>query len=127
VTAFAFLNNNSLFNVTILDNYPAANNVSGPPLNGVPYNGQVSFFTNLDFACSRVSCRTRLCRLLFNTSTNINIQSRANAIKSGLPNAIFRKAQQDFGGLQSVFQNPNGFLDYTTQIYVCHRLPLLPR
>ena len=41
VTVFAFLNNNSLTNVTIIDNYPIANNVSGPPLNGVPHNGHV--------------------------------------------------------------------------------------
>jgi hypothetical protein len=39
VTAFAFLSNNSLWNVTIIDNYPEANNVSGAPLNGIPYNG----------------------------------------------------------------------------------------
>ena len=41
VTAFAALHNNSLTKVTIIDNYPKANNVSGPPLNGVPYNGHV--------------------------------------------------------------------------------------
>jgi len=58
--------------------------------------------------------------LIFNNSTNINIQSRANAIRSGLPNAIFRQAQQAPNGLNSVFQNPDGFLTYTRQIYTQH-------
>ncbi len=44
VTAFALLNNNSLTNVTKVDNYPKPNNVSGSPLNGIPYNGYVSLF-----------------------------------------------------------------------------------
>lgn len=115
MTAFARLNNNSLYNVTILDNYPEANNVSGPPLNGVPYNGHVfsSFF-------SFVSSLTRLCRLIFNASTNINVQSRANAIRTGIPNAIFRQAEQAPGGPEAVFADPNGFLTYTRRIYVCH-------
>jgi len=97
VTAFAFLNNNSLTNVTILDNYPAANNVSGPPLNNTPYNG-----------------------LIFDNSADINVQSRANSIKTGIPNAIFRQAQQAPGGLQSTFQDPNAFLNYTSRIYTLH-------
>ncbi|KAI9439330.1 hypothetical protein H4582DRAFT_1948548 [Lactarius indigo] len=97
VTAFASLNNGSLTNVTVIDNYPAANNVSGPPLSGIPYNG-----------------------LIFNSSTNINIQSRANSIRSGIPNAIFRQAQQAPGGPNSVFQDPKIFVDYTTQIYTRH-------
>lgn len=97
VTAFAFLNNNSLTNVTKVDNYPTANNVSGAPLNGVPYNG-----------------------LIFDDSANINVQSRANSIKSGIPNAIFRQAEQAPGGATAVFQNPNGFLTYTQQIYTQH-------
>jgi hypothetical protein len=62
-----------------------------------------------------------LCRLIFDTSADINVQSRANSIRSGIPNAIFRQAEQAFGGLQSVFQNPNGFLGYTEKIYVCYR------
>jgi hypothetical protein len=97
VTAFAALNNNSLTNVTIIDNYPKANNVSGPPLNGVTYNG-----------------------LIFDASTDVNVQSRANSIRSGIPTAIFRQAQQAPGGLQSVFQNSSGFLGLTEQIYTQH-------
>jgi len=84
-------------------------------------------FSDLDFASSRVSYRTCLCRLIFDSSTDINVQSRANAIRSGIPGAIFRQAQQAPDGLQSTFQNPNGFLNYTRRIYVCHHLPLLPR
>ena len=67
-----------------------------------------------------------LCRLVFNTSTDGNVQSRADSIKSGIPNAIFHQAQLVFGGPQSVFQDPNGFLGLTEQIYVC-RPSYLPR
>ncbi|KAI0274072.1 hypothetical protein BGY98DRAFT_921139 [Russula aff. rugulosa BPL654] len=94
VTANAFLNNNSLYNVSIIDNYPKANNVSGPPLNSIP--------------------------LIFNASPDFNIQSRANTIKTGIPNAIFRQAQQAPGGSTAVFQNPTGFLGYTQRIYTQH-------
>lgn len=66
-----------------------------------------------------------LSRLIFDDSPDNNIQSRANAIKSGLPNAIFRQAQQAPGGATAVFQNPTGFLGYTQQIYVCHHSFLL--
>jgi hypothetical protein len=117
VIAFAFLNNNSLTNVTKVDNYPKANNVSGAPLNGIPYNGHV--FSVLPICLFLMKS---LYRLIFNSSPNINVQSRANAIRSGLPNAIFRQAQQAPGGLESVFQNPTGFLGYTQQIYVCRHL-----
>ena len=67
----------------------------------------------------------RLYRLIFDPSNNINVQSRANSIQSGIPHAIFRSAEQSPQGLESVFQDPNGFLGYTSQVYVCHRL-LLP-
>jgi hypothetical protein len=112
--AFASLNNNSLANVTIVDNYPKANNVSGAPLNGLPYNGHVfsvPFYLPFSLWVSR---------LIFDPSTDINVQSRANSIKSGIPNAIFRQAQQAPGGLSSVFANSNGFLTYTEKIYVRH-------
>lgn len=118
VAAFALLNNNSLYNVTIIDNYPKANNVSGAPLNGLPYNGYV--FLSVPFCLLAVSSSWGVCRLIFNTSTDVNVQSRANAIRSGIPNAIFRQAQQAPGGLTSVFQNPTGFLTYTQKIYVRH-------
>ncbi|KAI9459252.1 hypothetical protein BJY52DRAFT_1267275 [Lactarius psammicola] len=97
VTAFASLNNGSLTDVKKIANYTAANNVSSTPLNGIPYNG-----------------------LIFNNSANINVQSRANAIRSGIPGAIFRQAQQAPGGIDSVFQDPKTFVDYTTLIYTRH-------
>ena len=118
VVAFASLNNNSLTNVTIVDNYPKANNVSGAPLNGLPYNGHV-FFSYFSIC----SLSHYVCRLIFNASSDFNIQARASSIRSGLPNAIFRQAQQAPGGLSSVFANPNGFLGYIESIYVCHLLP----
>jgi len=97
VTASAFLSNNSLSKVAIVDNYPKANNVSGPPLNGVPYNG-----------------------LIFDPSTNINVQSRSNSIRTSIPNTIFRLAQQADGGLDSVFQDKNGFMNLTVEVYTQH-------
>ena len=41
VKVFVNLYDNTLANVTIIGNYAKANNVSGPPLNGTPYNGYV--------------------------------------------------------------------------------------
>ncbi|KAH9980405.1 hypothetical protein BJV74DRAFT_857216 [Russula compacta] len=84
VTAFATLNNNSLSYVTIVDNYPKANNVSGAPLNGTAYNG-----------------------IMFDTSADINVQSRANSIRTGIPNAIFRAAVQSASGLQGAYDMPD--------------------
>ncbi|KAI0048153.1 hypothetical protein FA95DRAFT_1540239 [Auriscalpium vulgare] len=97
VVAFAFLNNGSLTNVSVVDNYPASNNVTGPPLNSNIYNG-----------------------LLFDNSSNPNVQARALSIKSGIPNAIFRSAAQSPGGLDAVFDDNNGFLSYTKQVYTQH-------
>ena len=41
VTATAYTSNKSLANAIVIDNHRGANNVTGPPLNGVPYNGYV--------------------------------------------------------------------------------------
>jgi len=97
LTAYASLNNGTLTNVVPNDDYPAANNVSGPPLNGIPYNG-----------------------LIFNRSSDINVQARATSIKSGVPGAIFRLAQQSPGGLDYAFQNPLAFANYTEKVYTQH-------
>ncbi|KAF8259241.1 hypothetical protein EI94DRAFT_1616713 [Lactarius quietus] len=97
LTAFASLNNGTLTNIVPIDDYPAANNISGPPLNGIPYNG-----------------------VIFNSSTDINVQARATSIRSGIPNAIFRLAQQSPGGLDFAFQNPIAFVNYTAQVYTQH-------
>ena len=39
VSAAADLTSGQLTGVNITNNYTSANNVSGPPLNGIPYNG----------------------------------------------------------------------------------------
>jgi hypothetical protein len=41
-----------------------------------------------------VKFRACLYSLIFNTSTDINVEARAISIRSGIPNAIFRLAQQ---------------------------------
>lgn len=57
--------------------------------------------------------------VVFNaTNSDPNVAARASSIRSGLPNAIFRSAEQSPGGLQSVFDDSNGFLGYTTNVYV---------
>jgi len=94
VTATAYTSNKSLANTIVIDNHRGANNVTGPPLNGVPYNG-----------------------LIFDSSSDVNVQSRANYIRTGIPNAIFMLAQNTPGGPDSVFRDPSGFLSYTTQVY----------
>jgi len=97
VTAFAAVNNGTLTSVTRNDDYPEANNVSGSPLNSLPYNG-----------------------LIFNSSTDINVQARATSIRSGIPNAIYRLAEQSPGGLDLAFQDTTAFVNYTEQVYTQH-------
>jgi hypothetical protein len=97
ITAFASLDNGTITSVLPIDNYPEANNVSGSPLNDLPYNG-----------------------LIFNGSTDINVQARATSIRSGLPYAIYRLAQQSPGGLDFAFQNTEAFANYTEQVYTQH-------
>ena len=61
-----------------------------------------------------------MCRLVFNLSIDdVNARSREDAIQSGIPSAIFLQAEQAPGGLQSSFRDPNKFVRYTEQIYVC--------
>ena len=76
----------------------------------------MGIFFQLSF--TRFSFQTRLGRLIFDSSSDINVQSRANAIQTGIPKAIFVMAQNTPGGPESVFKDPNGFLSYTTQTYV---------
>ena len=60
----------------------------------------------------------KLCRrLIFDNITNPFIGTRAAAIGSLVPGAIFHSAEQLLG-LQSAFDLPNGFLDLTTLLYV---------
>jgi len=97
VTAFASLNNGSITSVTGNWNYGVPNNVSDSPLNGLAYNG-----------------------VTFDNSSNPFVQSRANAINVGVPSAIFQSAEQLAGGAQAAFDDSNGFLSLTTQVYRQH-------
>ncbi|KAF7328967.1 Tubulin beta chain [Mycena venus] len=97
VHATADLSNGDLTNVDIVNNYTKDTNITGPPLNGQPYNA-----------------------VIFDENSNPFIQARANGTRVGVPGAIFRSALQSFNGLQSVFDLPNGFMDLTNTIYTQH-------
>ena len=56
--------------------------------------------------------------VVFNQSSDVFIAARAVAINSGLPGTIFRFASKKPGGVQSVFQDPYGWLNATSKIYV---------
>lgn len=57
-------------------------------------------------------------RVIFTANRDPFIQARAIATRSAIPGAIFRVAAQSEEGLQGTFEQPNGLLDLTTQIYV---------
>ncbi|KAJ7485219.1 hypothetical protein B0H11DRAFT_2018547 [Mycena galericulata] len=97
VNAAADLSSGQLTNVTIVNDYVESNNITGSPLDGIPYNA-----------------------VIFDNNTNPFIQARATATKVGVPGAIFRSALQATNGLQSVFELPNGFLDLTRTFYTMH-------
>ncbi|KIJ67191.1 hypothetical protein HYDPIDRAFT_25666 [Hydnomerulius pinastri MD-312] len=91
------LNDGTLGNCTILFSDDSPNNVTGSPLNGQPYNG-----------------------VMFDQSDNVYISARAVAINSGVPGTIYRYASQQPNGPLSVFEDPYGFLNATTDIYTQH-------
>ncbi|KAL4065570.1 hypothetical protein V8B97DRAFT_1150922 [Scleroderma yunnanense] len=91
------LSNGTLGNCTIVGDYVEANNVTGSPLNGQTFNGVV-----------------------FNQSSNVFIAARALAINSGVPGTIYRFASLQPGGMQSVFNDPYGWLNATSKIYTQH-------
>ncbi|KAJ7904984.1 hypothetical protein B0H13DRAFT_2024215 [Mycena leptocephala] len=97
IKAAADLSNGALTSVNIVNNYTASNNITGPPLNNVPYNA-----------------------VIFEPSPDPFVQARANGTKVGVPGAIFRSALQQPNGLQSVFDLPNGFTDLTNTVYTQH-------
>ncbi|KAJ7480812.1 hypothetical protein FB451DRAFT_1030930 [Mycena latifolia] len=97
VNATADLTTGQLLSIVILETYTADNNLTGAPLNGVPYNA-----------------------IIFENNPNPFIQARATATRVGVPGAIFRSALQEPDGLQSVFDLPNGFLDLTNTVYTQH-------
>ncbi|OAX35822.1 hypothetical protein K503DRAFT_696301 [Rhizopogon vinicolor AM-OR11-026] len=91
------LNDGSLGNCTIVDTFNSTNNVTGNPLNGEAYNG-----------------------VIFDSSNNTYISARALAIGSAVPGAIYQYASDQTGGIESTFDDPDGFVDATTKIYTQH-------
>ncbi|KAK7036712.1 hypothetical protein VNI00_011377 [Paramarasmius palmivorus] len=96
IEATSSLDDGSLTDVEIKSDYTEPNSVTDA-LNDQVFNG-----------------------LLFQSSDNPFIQARALAVQSGVPGAIFRNATQQPGGLQSVFDQSNSFLDLTTVAYRQH-------
>ncbi|CAK5263340.1 unnamed protein product [Mycena citricolor] len=97
VHATADLASGNLTGVVPASDYLVANNVTGPPINGVPYNA-----------------------VIFRPNVDPFIQARATATRVGVPGAIFRSALQSANGLQAIFGEPNGFLDIASNVYRQH-------
>ncbi|KAI6144379.1 hypothetical protein BKA82DRAFT_4177385 [Pisolithus tinctorius] len=92
------LGNGALGDCTILQDFTESNNVTGDPLNGQIFNG-----------------------VMFDESSNIYVAARAIAINSGLPGTVYRYASQQPNGIQSVFDDPYGWLNATSKIYLRSR------
>ncbi|KAJ7273308.1 hypothetical protein C8J57DRAFT_973173, partial [Mycena rebaudengoi] len=97
VIAETDLNNGSISRIIQLDPVTTSNNVTGSPLNGVAFNS-----------------------VKFAVSDDSFVQARAVSITSGISGAIFRFAWQLPDGLQSVFDDPNGFLNITNKVFTQH-------
>ncbi|KAJ6597070.1 hypothetical protein DFH09DRAFT_110719 [Mycena vulgaris] len=91
------LNNGSTIGITALDSVTTSNNVTGFPLKGQAFNG-----------------------LKFTNSTDQFVQARATSIRAGVSGAIFRFASQLPSGVQPQFDDPNGFLSITLQVFTQH-------
>ncbi|KAJ7087859.1 hypothetical protein C8R44DRAFT_29543 [Mycena epipterygia] len=91
------LSNSSIVGITPLDNVTTSNNVTGGTLNGQAFNS-----------------------LKFTPSNDSFVQARAISINAGVSGAIFRFASQLPGGVQPTFDDPNGFLAITNQVYTQH-------
>ncbi|KAG2354931.1 hypothetical protein BDR07DRAFT_1493874 [Suillus spraguei] len=94
VTTTMDLNDGSMGECIIVEPFDYTNNVTGNPLNGEAFNG-----------------------VIFDASNNSYIIARALAINSGLPGAIYRFAEQQQNGPESVFDDPYGFVNATKNIY----------
>lgn len=113
----ASLSNHSLIDVTSIDSYLTENNVTGNPINGQAYNGWENILPKVVSSLTSFSRRVK-----FTASNNSFVQARAVATNSGVPGAVFRFASQlGPAGLQATFDNPNGFLSITKQVYVSRR------
>ncbi|KAF8178770.1 hypothetical protein K438DRAFT_1604423, partial [Mycena galopus ATCC 62051] len=95
VYASADLSSGGLTDVTMVHDYIEDNNITGLPFNNTPFNA-----------------------VIFDENPNLFIQACANATKFGVPGAIFQSALQ--AGLQSVFDQPSGFLNRTAKYYTMH-------
>ncbi|KAJ8597250.1 hypothetical protein M405DRAFT_855738 [Rhizopogon salebrosus TDB-379] len=91
------MSDGSLGNCTIVEPFNATNNVTGSPLNGAAYNG-----------------------VIFDSSNNTYVIARALAINSAVSGAIYQYASDQTGGLESTFNDPDGFVQATTKIYTQH-------
>ncbi|KAJ7063502.1 hypothetical protein C8F01DRAFT_1279168 [Mycena amicta] len=91
------LNNNSVIQVDTLGDLATSNNVTGEPLNGQAFNGVV-----------------------FPPSNDTFVLARAISIGAGVAGSIFRFASQLSGGIQATFDDENGFLSLTEQVYTQH-------
>ncbi|KAJ7444923.1 hypothetical protein FB451DRAFT_74483 [Mycena latifolia] len=91
------LNNGSTIGITPLDSVATSNNVTGNPQNGQAFNG-----------------------LKFPSSNDTFVEARATSIRAGVSGAIFRFASQSSGGVQPSFDDPNGFLNITVQVFTQH-------
>jgi hypothetical protein len=71
------------------------------------------------FYQSSTDAGLKLCRrLIFDNFSNPFTQALAVTTRLLVPTAIFNSAEQHPSGLQSAFDLPRGFLDFTTTLYV---------
>ncbi|KAG2360273.1 hypothetical protein BDR07DRAFT_1487218 [Suillus spraguei] len=66
---------------------------------------------------NNVTAALTIFRLIFDASNISYITARALAINSGFPAAIYNFASQNPDGLESVFDDPYGFVNATKKIY----------
>jgi len=94
VVAVADLASGLIDYVQLLDQNVAANNVSGPPMNGVAMNG-INFAT---------------------PDSSALVAARAASINGGVPAALYHGSNA-FGGPTSVFQSAGGFTSVANVVY----------
>ncbi|KAI5117631.1 hypothetical protein M0805_001274 [Coniferiporia weirii] len=99
VAANASLNDGSLGNVSIISPITGPdNNVTGSPLNGIPFNGVV-----------------------FDSPSPDNFTAaRAQATNNGVPGAILRSVLNNATVAPNAFNSLDGFVDTTSRIYTQH-------
>ncbi|KAI0077976.1 hypothetical protein K474DRAFT_1661006 [Panus rudis PR-1116 ss-1] len=96
---FLDLSNSNITNVTLIDEYTTANNVTGGDLQGRAFNAVL-----LDSLAGN----------------NSFIQARATSVRAGIPGAAFRLASQDPRGLDAEFDDETAFFRMINKIYTQH-------